>query len=107
MTQREKYNISEQRLKIFDRDNWLCMVCGEPILLYGTPQLAHKIKQSKYYLEKYGEHIIHHEDNMLSVCSLECNSKVDLGSDQKQIDELAQRIRYQVEMELLTKDGWV
>jgi 5-methylcytosine-specific restriction endonuclease McrA len=107
MTERTRNEISVQRLSIFDRDNWICQVCGEPILLFGSPQLGHRIKQSKENIAKYGKHIIHHAENMASVCGLDCNARVDLGANYKEIEELADRIKYQVEMEKLTsKDIW-
>jgi 5-methylcytosine-specific restriction endonuclease McrA len=106
VTEAEKFYINENRMELFDRDNWTCQICGEPILLYGTPQAAHKIKQAKHFIQKYGRDIIHHPENIKSVCSLECNAKVDLGNNWAEIAELAERIKYMVEMEKLTKEDW-
>jgi hypothetical protein len=75
MTDRQKLDIAEKRLAIFDKANWTCEVCGKP-LASGQPQLAHRISQSKMNLRKYGEEVIHHTLNLSPVCSLKCNSSV-------------------------------
>lgn len=78
MTEREQENLRVSKEKIFDRDKYTC-ICGESIFRYGRPQLAHVIKKSKMNIKKYGEDVVHHELNLVSVCSLECNAKADLG----------------------------
>jgi hypothetical protein len=85
-------NISETKLRIFARDNWTCQVCGK-MLIDGIPQLAHRINQSKMYLKKYGKEIIHHDLNMISVCSLKCNIAVSIYGKDKLIDDLVKKIK--------------
>jgi len=82
----------DTRLEIFKRDGWRCKVCGRPLYVAPHRQLAHKIKQSKYNLKKYGKDVIHHPLNMVSTCCLKCNAKVDLGVKEELIKELVDKI---------------
>ena len=78
------------RLDIFQRDDWTCQVCGGPL---SVPQLAHRIGQRKMFLKMYGKEVIHHPLNLVSVCSLECNAKVDISNRPAEVTELVQEIR--------------
>jgi 5-methylcytosine-specific restriction endonuclease McrA len=88
--------IQEIRLKIFKRDKFICQYCGKPIA-YGQPQVAHQIPQRKMYLKKYGKEIIHHPNNLKSVCSLKCNSHFDLGIKDELIKNKVQEIIKKIE----------
>jgi hypothetical protein len=59
----------------------------------GQPQLAHRIPKKKHLLERYGAQVIHHELNLVPVCSLGCNAKVDIGGFPQEIEKLASRIQ--------------
>jgi hypothetical protein len=75
MTDRQKLDIAEKRLAIFEKAGWTCEVCDKP-LQSGQPQLAHRISQSVVNRRKYGDEVIHHAFNLAPVCSLKCNSAV-------------------------------
>lgn len=75
---KQKHDANELRLKIFARDKYICKNCGEPISS-GIPQLAHRIRATKGNIRKYGKPVIYHPDNMLSVCSVDCNNALQLG----------------------------
>ena len=74
MTDRERFNLAETRVRLMLRAGGQCEICGKPI---GTTtlQLAHRIPQTKVYLRMYGKKVIHHDRNLKAVCGLECNSK--------------------------------
>jgi len=55
---------------VLARDRWSCVVCGRP-----ATQLAHRVPQRVWLLNKYGTNRIHHSDNLRAVCSLTCNAK--------------------------------
>lgn len=81
MTERESFRISEQKAVLLERDHWTCRVCGQ-----AANQLAHRIPQSKMNIKKYGKHVIHHSLNLVSVCSLRCNSSVIInGLEEKSL----------------------
>lgn len=80
MSERISFEISESKERVFHRAGWRCEVCGRPILDLGTPQLGHRIAQSKMNLKKYGDAIIHHSLNMAATCSLKCNAAVSIRS---------------------------
>jgi hypothetical protein len=91
---RKKLDMQEQRLNIFIRDHWLCRVCGKPIVGNDNlPQLAHRIAQTKANLRKYGADVIHHPLNMMSVCSLRCNSACNIGNRPGEVAELINQIK--------------
>jgi len=81
MTERQKFEIAETKERVFQRDLYTCRVCGLPIRQYGTPQLAHIIPQTKSNLRRLGADVIHGDDNLLSVCSLACNSRAMKGGN--------------------------
>lgn len=89
---KNKIDMEEQRIDIFNRAGWICEVCGKSLNHYGTPQLAHRIPQKKYLLKLYGEEVIHHRLNLAPVCSLECNSAVLIEGNIEKREYLLDRI---------------
>lgn len=79
MSERLAFEVGESKERVFDRAGWRCEVCGRPILDLGTPQLGHRIAQSKANMRKYGPEIIHHPLNMAATCSLDCNGRVAIS----------------------------
>lgn len=90
-----------QRIKIFNRDNWVCQEknCGK-LVVGRNGQIAHLIPQSKEYIDQYGEEIIQHELNKKLVCCLPCNHKVSINGKHKLIEKLVTKIRRRI-----IKDG--
>lgn len=86
MTDRQRLDLAELKIKLFQKYLWTCEVCRRPLATFGTPQLAHRISKSKLNLAMYGPDIIHHELNLAPVCCLKCNSAVlvDHKLDKKQ-----------------------
>lgn len=96
MTERQSFDMQEQRKEIFRRDGYTCQYCGESIYQFGNPQLAHRISQSVMNVKRYGKEVIHHPLNMVSVCSLRCNDAQNIGFSTKQADELAEKIKLEL-----------
>jgi len=105
---------SDKRLKVFARDEYLCQVCGKHISVNGSPQLAHRIRQGKqaekhcmiYIWNKYNkdrshnwckDFIIDSDLNLLSTCSLECNSRCNIFFKSIERDNLIDEIIEQTE----------
>ena len=76
MTEKQK----EQRIKAYERTDYICPVCGGSIYQYGAPQYAHAISQKEIWRKKYGSWVIDHTLNGEMVCSLSCNNSFDKGS---------------------------
>ena len=95
MNNRDKFYANERREAIFQRDGYTCRICGLPIRQHGTPQLAHRIAQTKANIKRYGKEVIHHDDNLWSTCSLECNARAMVNHSEA--EELAESIRRQME----------
>ena len=94
MTERERFRVGEAKERIFRRDFYTCRICGQPIRQEGTPQLAHRIPQTKSNLRTYGKEVIHHDDNMWSVCSLRCNAAALIHGDE--VETLINQIRSKI-----------
>ena len=92
------YEIQEQRLEIFQRDHWTCQHCGKHLNHYNSPQLAHRIPQSKTNIKKYGKSVIHHPDNIKSACCLGCNASLSIGSNNIQAFNLVRSIEKKLEV---------
>lgn len=91
-TAREKLEAEEKKIRIYNIRAGVCEVC-QKIIPYSQAQLAHRIGQTKVNLKKYGKETIHSFHNLALVCSLECNSKVDISMNPMKIEELLKEIR--------------
>jgi 5-methylcytosine-specific restriction endonuclease McrA len=94
MTERERFEYQENRIRLMIERGCVCEVCGKPLHL-GNLQLAHRIPKAKRYLKKYGKEVIHHPLNLATVCSLKCNDAVLLDPKTHPIEaaELIRRIK--------------
>lgn len=64
------------KVKIFEFNNYECAVCGKP-----AKDLAHCIAKSKVNLRKYGSWKVHHWNNLIPVCDLQCNAKCNIDNN--------------------------
>jgi len=102
----------EKRHNIFSRDQFLCGNCGKHIVTFGTPQLAHKIRQGKqaqthvmiYIWNKHKKdrsrrwcknYILDNELNLVSTCCGSCNSHFNIFSKDVERDALIDRIIFE------------
>jgi len=92
MTPRQSLEASEQKEQIFRDADYRCEVCGKSVYAYGTPQLAHRIAQTKSNIKRYGIQVIHNQLNLAPVCSLRCNDKCNIGNRPEQVKELVRKI---------------
>ena len=82
----------DQLAQMYIRDRYLCCNCGAPVMTE-FPQHAHRIANTKANRKKYGKAIIDHIDNWASVCSLRCNSAMNIGNNPVKCDKLIAKIR--------------
>jgi len=52
MNKRQIIILDDLRQELYHECNYVCEVCGSPIYYYGTPQLAHRIAQTKANIKK-------------------------------------------------------
>lgn len=95
MTTRER--VRETKLRLLNQRGSRCEVCGKQLTL-DTCQLAHRIPKTKHNLKTYGKTVLHHEYNLVAVCSL-CNSAVLLSPATHPIEAkaLIERIQKNIE----------
>lgn len=87
MTGRQK----EQRIYAFSMSCGRCEVCGKP-LSGGQMQAAHRIGNTKMNRARYGSFVIDHVFNIGYVCSLKCNSVLDISRNPGEVTRLCARI---------------
>lgn len=80
--------IEDIRRFVYVRDFWKCQRCGNP-----ANQIAHRIAQTRTWMNKYGEAVIHHPLNLVAVCSLACNDSFNIGNNPVEREKLVARIR--------------
>ena len=92
MTNRESLELAELKEEMFKEVDYRCEVCGKSVYAYGTPQLAHRIAQTKGNIKRYGLQVIHNRLNLAPVCSLRCNDKCNIGNKPEQVKKLVDKI---------------
>jgi transposase-like protein len=80
MTAREKFYVIDLKNNLVEKSNYCCEICGKTVN-ENNAQLAHRIPKTLYNIKKYGMKYIHHPLNLKVVCSLYCNSKVNIGNN--------------------------
>lgn len=91
---RKDFEIGETKERLFERYDWKCGICGEPLNQTGAhKQLAHRVPNGPTNRRKYGENIIHHDLNLVPVCCLACNDAVLIGCDPEAERNLIEKIR--------------
>ena len=95
MTDRERFEVSELRLKLWSLQGGKCATCGRVHAYPETMELAHRIPQDRPSLALYGRRVIHHPLNLRAVCrgSDACNSKQSLRNRPVATRRLVGRIR--------------
>ena len=96
-------NIEESKLYIYERDQWSCQVCENPI--QGELNIAHRIRQGKNserviknYLTRNSisgikvKDVLQHPLNMCVACAGKCNSSVDISFQPVNVDVLIYQI---------------
>jgi len=103
MIDQDKYD------SIFARDEYLCQCCKKHVQTYNSMQIAHRIRQGKqaevfisaYIWYKYKkdrsrkwckDYILDNELNLVSTCSLSCNSHFNIYTMSVERDALIDRI---------------
>ena len=86
----------EIRQHVFRRDRWICRTCFESVHRHGTPQIAHKIADTKSNRKMYGDAVVDHPDNLAATCCLACNSAQNIGFKTVQAAELAAAIKEKI-----------
>ena len=76
-------------IKAYTRDDYVCQICNSR-----ATQIAHRIGQGKLNRKIYGDYIIDHVVNLKAVCSLSCNTKVDVTNNPVKREEVLKEVIY-------------
>jgi len=80
-------------LKAYERDNYICQICGKR-----ATQIGHRISQGTIARRRYNDDIIDHVVNLVPVCNTDCNGKVDVTNNPVECEEvLIEIINYELE----------
>lgn len=96
MTERQKIEVMEKKIHLYMDRGGICEVCGKPVEL-SQAQLGHRFPKTKYNIRKYGKDITHHSYNLALVCSLKCNSAVNISNKPEEIKVLVERIKLNID----------
>ena len=94
MKERDAFRLYETKLRIHARDKGRCQYpgCTAPGF-----NLAHRIAQTKINIKLYGKDVIHHDDNLVLVCSCqEHNDYFNIGNRPAEREALVQQIREKI-----------
>jgi len=78
MTERQRLELHEERLRIYARDRGICQACGEPVGV-NEFQVAHRISNSVANRKRCGDEVIDHPLNKATTHSGRCNDFVNCG----------------------------
>ena len=92
----------EERLTIFDRQNGICACCGRPLALDDF-EIAHRIMNGKWCIEKYGREVIDHPLNKAATHRGRCNSGMLITYNPVKVESLVRQIKAQIELDSLDK----
>jgi hypothetical protein len=96
--ERRTFEILQMRTLVFSEQEARCWYCGEP-LRYLHLELAHRVPQRKWCIQKWGKAAIHHRRNMVATHSGYCNSMAQLDPESKEAEALMASIRKELESE--------
>jgi hypothetical protein len=86
---RAKFEAEEKKIEILSAYNYRCIQCGGQAIF-----LAHRIAKTKNNIKRYGTAVIHHEKNLLPVCSNpRCNDACNIGGRPGDVEKLVREIQ--------------
>lgn len=89
LSERDKLDMAEQKMRILSAYNWRCVHCSGVAIFLG-----HKIAQTKTNIKLYGLQVINHEKNLLPVCSNpRCNDACNIGGRPEEVRQLVKEIQ--------------
>jgi hypothetical protein len=89
---KNKINIYEERLELYERDNGICVFCKKPVLVNDF-QVSHLIANAKWARKKYGGCVIDHPLNKACTHPGKCNDGMLITFNPVKTNELVEKIR--------------
>lgn len=94
MTERQRFELHEERLAIYSRDGGICQYCGEPVDI-NRFEVAHRIANTVSNRKRYGAEIVDHRLNKATTHAGRCNSGMNCGFNPGKCQEIIDRIKGQ------------
>jgi len=95
MTERERLDVWEERLEIYNRDGGICQYCGKHVDINAF-QVAHRIANVIWARKKYGGNVIDHVLNKACTHGGACNDLIQITHNQIEVEALVNRIREEI-----------
>lgn len=89
--ERLRFELWEERLRIYSRDGGICQACGQPVDI-NSFEVAHKIANTKANRKHYGDAIIDHPLNKATTHAGRCNSAMNCGFKPDKCREIVEEI---------------
>lgn len=94
MTERARFELYEERLRIYSRDGGICQACGEPVDI-NSFQVAHRIANTKANRSRWGTRVIDHPINKATTHPGRCNDAMNCGFNPSKAQAIADEISIQ------------
>jgi len=91
LTQRQRFEISEQRIEIYTRDKGRCQSCGE-LVPFDCFEVAHRIADTVANRKRWGDEVVDHIMNKATTHRGKCNAAQNCGYNPMQSSALAELI---------------
>ena len=92
MTERQRLELHEERLRIYARDHGICQACGEPVGI-NEFQVAHRIAATVCNIKRFGKKVVDHPLNKATTHSGACNDKMNCGFKPDKCREILEAIK--------------
>ena len=86
-TERQKFDLHEERLALYSRDQGICQFCGLPVGI-NEFQVAHRIAQTKTNYRKFGKTVIDSPLNKAITHPGRCNDGMNCGFNPAKCQEI-------------------
>lgn len=90
--ERKRFEVYEERLRIYSRDGGICQSCGKPVGV-NEFEVAHRIANTVMGRKRYGTEVIDHPLNKATTHRGRCNDAQNCGFNPEKCREIVEAIR--------------
>jgi len=90
-TERQKFELHEERMALYSRDKGICQFCGLPVGI-NEFQVAHRIAQTKTNYHRFGKAVIDSQTNKAVTHPGRCNDGMNCGFNPAKCREIVEQV---------------